>query len=152
MGMTIRAGVTSPEMIVVIAISTIASFTLVNQSLVTSVSILRVAFIFASAFFGLFGFFVSLYLTLLYLSNIRIYGYSYMNLATDLNWATIKNPSFDYHPKAIQSGTKRLLLRIIHELQKGMRTKILHIKQIASLSIVKGCYFYSLNYFGLFLL
>ena len=46
----IRAGVTSPEMIVVIAISTIASFTLVNQSLVTSVSILRVAFIFASAF------------------------------------------------------------------------------------------------------
>ena len=49
---TIRAGVTSPEMIVVIAISTIASFTLVNQSLVTSVSILRVAFIFASAFSG----------------------------------------------------------------------------------------------------
>ncbi|WP_249664304.1 spore germination protein, partial [Lysinibacillus sp. D4B1_S16] len=48
----IRAGVTSPEMIVVIAISTIASFTLVNQSLVTSVSILRIAFILASAFLG----------------------------------------------------------------------------------------------------
>ncbi|MDM5349442.1 spore germination protein [Lysinibacillus sphaericus] len=104
----IRAGVTSPEMIVVIAISTIASFTLVNQSLVTSVSILRIAFILASAFFGLFGFFVSLYLTLLYLCNIRIYGYSYMNLATDLNWSTIKKSIFRLSPKGYTERNKAL--------------------------------------------
>jgi len=104
----IRAGVTSPEMIVVIAISTIASFTLVNQSLVTSVSILRIAFILASAFLGLFGFFVSLYLTLLYLSNIRIYGYSYLNLATDLNWSTIKKSIFRLSPKGYTERNKAL--------------------------------------------
>ncbi len=104
----IRAGVTSPEMIVVIAISTIASFTLVNQSLVTTMSILRVAFIFASAFFGLFGFFISLYFTLLYLCNIRIYGYSYMNLATDLNWSTIKKSIFRLSQKEYMDRNKAL--------------------------------------------
>lgn len=104
----IRAGVTSPEMIVIIAISTIASFTLVNQSLVTSISILRVAFILASAFLGLFGFFVSLYLTFLYLCNIRIYGYSYMNLATDLNWMTIKKSIFRLSPKGYSERNKAL--------------------------------------------
>ncbi|MFJ5562724.1 spore germination protein [Lysinibacillus xylanilyticus] len=104
----IRAGVTSPEMIVVIAISTIASFTLVNQSLVTTISILRVTFILASAFFGLFGFFISLYFTLLYLCNIRIYGYSYMNLATDLNWTTIKKSIFRLSPKGYAERNKAL--------------------------------------------
>ncbi|MBG9455418.1 spore gernimation protein [Lysinibacillus sphaericus] len=104
----IRAGVTSPEMIVVIAISTIASFTLVNQSLVTTISLLRVTFIIASAFFGLFGFFVSLFFTLLYLCNIRIYGYSYMNLATDLNWMTIKKSIFRLSPKGYTERNKAL--------------------------------------------
>jgi spore germination protein KA len=104
----IRAGVTSPEMIVVIAISTIASFTLVNQSLVTTISILRISFILASAFLGLFGFFISLYFTLLYLCNIRIYGYSYMNLATDLNWMTIKKSIFRLSPKGYTERNKAL--------------------------------------------
>ncbi|MGE7675420.1 spore germination protein [Lysinibacillus sp. NPDC094403] len=104
----IRAGVTSPEMIVIIAISTIASYTLVNQSLVTTISILRIMFIIASAFLGLFGFFISLYLTLLYLCNIRIYGYSYMNLATDLNWATIKKSIFRLSSKGYTERNKAL--------------------------------------------
>ena len=49
----IRAGITSPAMIVIIAISTIATFTLVNQSLVTAVSILRICFIIANLIIGL---------------------------------------------------------------------------------------------------
>ena len=80
----IRAGVTSPEMIVIIAVSTIASYTLVNQSLVTTVSILRIVFILFSGFLGLFGFFISLFFVLLYLSNIRIFGYPYMDIGADL--------------------------------------------------------------------
>ncbi|RKD24624.1 spore gernimation protein [Ammoniphilus oxalaticus] len=86
----IRAGITSPAMVVVIATSTIATFTLVNQSLVMSVSILRICFILLTSFFGLFGFFLSLYFTVLYLANIRIFGVPYINIAADLNWQTIK--------------------------------------------------------------
>lgn len=86
----IRAGLTSPAMIVVIAISTIATFTLVNQSLVTAVSVVRIVLILMTSILGLFGFFISLYFLLLYLSNIRIFGVPYMNIATDLSWSTIK--------------------------------------------------------------
>lgn len=85
----IRAGITSPTMIVVIALSTIATFTLVNQSLVNAVGILRIFFIVASAFLGLFGFFMSIFFTVLYVANIRVFGVPYLNLTADLNWKTI---------------------------------------------------------------
>ncbi|QUG41793.1 spore germination protein [Psychrobacillus sp. INOP01] len=90
----IRAGLTSPAMIVIIAISTISTFTLVNQSLVTAVSILRICLIFITAFFGLFGFFIGFYFTIIYLSNIRIFGVPYMNIASDLSWSTISKSLF----------------------------------------------------------
>ncbi len=85
----IRAGITSPAMVVIIALSTIASFTLVNQNLATTISVLRVFFILLSSFFGLFGFFLSFFFVLVYLSNIRTLGYPYMNITTDLSWSTI---------------------------------------------------------------
>lgn len=90
----IRAGITSPAMIVIIATSTIATFTLVNQSLVTAVSLLRFIFIIITAFLGLFGFFMSLYFTLIYLASIFIFGVSYLNIATDLSWSTIAKSLF----------------------------------------------------------
>lgn len=95
----IRAGLTSPAMIVVIAISTIATFTLVNQSLVTAVSIVRIILILITSILGLFGFFIALYFLLLYLSNIRIFGVPYMNIATDLSWSTIKRSLIRPAPK-----------------------------------------------------
>ncbi|MFS0576275.1 spore germination protein [Sporosarcina sp. 179-K 3D1 HS] len=84
----IRAGITSPAMVVIIAISTIATFTLVNQAVVTSVSVLRVCFILLTSFFGLFGLLMSVYFTLVYLANIRVFGVPYMNVSADLNWRT----------------------------------------------------------------
>jgi len=86
----IQAGLTSPAMIVIIATSSIATTTLVNQSLVTAVSSLRISFILLTAFFGLFGFFVSFFFTILYLSNIRTFGVPYLNITADLSWETIK--------------------------------------------------------------
>lgn len=85
----IRAGITSPAMIVIIATSTIASFTLVNQSLVTTISVVRVFYILIASIFGLFGFFMSLFITLVYLANIRIFGVPYLSMGADLNWSTI---------------------------------------------------------------
>ncbi|ARD48190.1 spore germination protein [Sporosarcina sp. P37] len=95
----IRAGITSPAMIVVIAASTISTFTLVNQSLVGSVSILRVFFIILTAFFGLFGFLMSLYFTVQYLAGIRTFGVPYMNLAADLSWKTIAKTLLRLNPR-----------------------------------------------------
>ncbi len=90
----IRAGITSPAMIVIIATSVIASYTAVNQSLVTAVGILRLLFIVMTAFFGLFGFFLSLFALLTYLANIRIFGVPYLNLPANINMSTITKTLF----------------------------------------------------------
>lgn len=84
----IRAGITSPAMVVVIAVSTIATFTLVNQSLVGLTTLLRILFICLTAIFGMFGFFVSIYLVIMCLAHIKVFGVPYVNIAADLN---IKN-------------------------------------------------------------
>lgn len=95
----IRAGVTSPAMIVIIAISTIATFTLVNQSLVLAISILRICTILITAFLGLFGFFISLYFVILVLANIRTFGVPYLNAWLELNWSTFLKTLFRLSPK-----------------------------------------------------
>lgn len=90
----IRAGVTSPAMVVIIAVSTIATFTLVNQSLLTAVIIVRVIFVLFTAIFGLFGLFVAIFLLLTYLANIRVFGVPYMGIAADISWSNFSKTFF----------------------------------------------------------
>lgn len=85
----ISAGLTSPAMLVVIAASAIATFTLVNQSLVGAVSLLRIISIIFSSFLGLFGFLFSILLILTYISNIRVFGVPYLPLAANLKLSNI---------------------------------------------------------------
>jgi len=90
----IKAGVTSPSMIVVIATSSIAAFTLINQSIVSAMSIFRIIIIVASAFLGLFGFFISMFFILLYMANLRVLGVPYLSIGADLDWQDIKKSLF----------------------------------------------------------
>ncbi|WP_368653866.1 spore germination protein [Ornithinibacillus sp. 4-3] len=109
----IRAGITSPAMIVVIAISTIATFTLVNQSLVTAVSVVRFGSILLTGLLGLFGFFMSFYFLLVYLAGFRIFGAPYLEVAEQINWTNIKKTflrplqkDFYKRPEELRSADK----------------------------------------------
>ncbi|WP_404346847.1 spore germination protein [Sutcliffiella horikoshii] len=73
----IRAGLTSPTMLVVAATTYIASFTLVNQSLSSAITIIRFAVILISTFFGLFGVILSFILTVFYFSTLNSFGAPY---------------------------------------------------------------------------
>ncbi|QAY66629.1 spore germination protein [Paenibacillus protaetiae] len=75
----IRAGLTSPTMLVVAAITAVSSFTLVNQTINGSVSIVRLLILLLSSVLGLFGFFVGSLATLVYLCSLKSFGYSYMS-------------------------------------------------------------------------
>lgn len=85
----IRAGITSPAMVVIIALSFIATFTIVNQSLLTVITLIRLSFILVTSFFGLFGFFFCLYLLILYMANIRVFGVPYLNFSANLSWSNV---------------------------------------------------------------
>ncbi len=103
-----RAGITSASMIVIIATSTIATYTLVNQSLVTSVNIIRLYTIICAAFFGLFGFIISVFLLLIYLCNMRTFGVPYMNIGAELTWENISDTLFRRHSRGYTKRPKAL--------------------------------------------
>ncbi|RJS61970.1 spore germination protein [Bacillus sp. PK3_68] len=85
----IRAGLTSPSMLVVIAGSFVAMTTLVNQSFIGVISLLRFFVIILVALFGFFGFFAAIFLIGIYAARIRTFGVPYLELATRLSWKNI---------------------------------------------------------------
>lgn len=82
----IRAGLTSPTMLVVAAITYISSFTLVNQTLGTAITILRFVVLFLSTFFGLFGVIIAYILTIFYFSTITSFGTPYLGSVAPLDF------------------------------------------------------------------
>jgi hypothetical protein len=70
----IRGGITSPTTLVVIGITAISSFTLVNQSLSGNIFLLRVFVLLFSYSMGIYGFFISLMFIFLYLTRLKSFG------------------------------------------------------------------------------
>lgn len=81
----IRAGLTSPTMLVVAAVTYISSFTLVNQSLSVAITILRFFILILSTFLGLFGVIVGFILTVVYFSSISSFGTPYLGAVAPIS-------------------------------------------------------------------
>jgi hypothetical protein len=81
----IRAGLTSPAMLVIIAGSSIATFTLVNHSLIGAISLARIASIFLSSVLGLFGFLFMLHFLIIAVCNIRVLGVPLFGITANLD-------------------------------------------------------------------
>ncbi|MCA0755438.1 spore germination protein [Paenibacillus sp. N4] len=93
----IRAGLTSPTMLVAAAVTSVATFTLVNQSLTGSVSVVRYAILLLSSVLGIFGFFVGVFAVLIYLCSLESFGHSYLSPLAPLKFrqlapALMQNP------------------------------------------------------------
>jgi len=76
----IRAGLASPILIVVIASSSVATYTLVSMSLHGIVSILRIFVIVLSSIVGLYGFLVAIFMIVLFVANMESFGVSYLSI------------------------------------------------------------------------
>jgi Bacillus/Clostridium GerA spore germination protein len=81
----IRAGLTSPTMLVVAALTYISSFTLVNQALSVSITILRFIILLLRTLFGLFGVILGFILTIFYLSTISSFGTPYLGAVAPIS-------------------------------------------------------------------
>lgn len=82
----ISAGIAGAGTIVVIAISVLATFTLVNQTLVGIVSLLRIVVLLISGFLGLFGTMISLLALILFMVNLRSFGTYYLSPLSPPHW------------------------------------------------------------------
>ncbi|GIW49676.1 MAG: hypothetical protein KatS3mg080_0287 [Anoxybacillus sp.] len=99
----INAGLAAPGTLVVMATSVIATFTLVNQSLAGTVSILRFIVFAASSLLGLFGFIASMFFLLVYTANLTSFGVPYL--------APLSPATGDIWKVVITSGWKKFKLR-----------------------------------------
>lgn len=80
----IRAGLTSPALVVIAAISTISTFVLINQTLSGAVTLLRFFVLACSSLLGIYGFFFACLSIILYMANLRSFGMPYLSPAAPL--------------------------------------------------------------------
>ncbi|WP_026690469.1 spore germination protein [Alteribacter aurantiacus] len=82
----IRGGITSPTMLVVVGVTAISSFTLVNQSLAGNLFLIRLYVLLFSWLAGLFGFFIASLSLLIYLSSLKSFGIPYLQAGMGNSW------------------------------------------------------------------
>jgi spore germination protein KA/spore germination protein len=75
---SIRAGIASPIMVIIVALTGIASFSMAQFSFATSLRVLRFPLMIFSAFLGGFGMMIALLLIWLHLANLRPLGQPYL--------------------------------------------------------------------------
>jgi spore germination protein KA/spore germination protein len=76
---SIRAGIASPIMVIIVALTGIASFSLAQFSFATALRVLRFPLMIFSAFLGGFGMMIALLLIWLHLANLRPLGQPYLS-------------------------------------------------------------------------
>lgn len=74
----IRAGLASPTIIVIIALTAVATYTLVNQSLTGTVTVLRFLILIMATFLGIYGVFIGAFAVLIYLCQLQSFKLHYM--------------------------------------------------------------------------
>ena len=74
----IRAGLASTTMLIVAALTAVATFTLVNQTLSASVTVVRNIINAAAAFLGMYGCILSIVYIIIYLSRLESFGLPYL--------------------------------------------------------------------------
>lgn len=87
----IRAGLTSPTMLVVSATTAVATFTLVNQTLSGTVSIIRLYVLIWSSLLGMLGFFIGILSLIAYLSVLESFGLPYLAPVSPLTIKDLMN-------------------------------------------------------------
>ncbi|WP_256758041.1 spore germination protein [Cohnella sp. WQ 127256] len=87
----IRAGLVSPSVVVVGAITAVTSVTLVNQSLSTVVSVIRLSIFLFSSIIGMYGLILSLILFVAYLSRLHSFGVPFLTPLSPLHYKDLAN-------------------------------------------------------------
>jgi len=75
----IRAGIASTTMLVVASLTAVASFSLVNQSLVGTVSVIRFFTMLCASFLGMYGFILAVIGITLYMSKLTSFGIPFLS-------------------------------------------------------------------------
>lgn len=107
----IRAGLASPTLLVVVAVAAVATYTLVNQSLTGTVTILRIYTMLIATFFGVYGFALSVLSIIVYLTQLESFKLSYLAPLTSLSFKEYLSTFLTNPFRRRKSSTKLLQKR-----------------------------------------
>lgn len=98
----IRAGLASTTLLVVAAITAVASFTLVNQSLVGSVSIVRLFILLCASILGMYGFILATISVVFYMSRLESFGVPFLAPISPVTWKDLVGALLRKPPYAVR--------------------------------------------------
>lgn len=90
----ISAGLTSTGSLVIVALSVMATFTLSNQHIVSTVTLLRLLTLLICSLLGMFGFMMTLLGTVLFFANMRSFGVYYLSPIAPTSWPDVYKTLF----------------------------------------------------------
>lgn len=110
----VDAGLVSPIVVIIVAITGICSFAIPHVSLVTGFRLMKFVIIFTSAILGLFGFWLGVIAILLHLVTLKSFGIPYMfpftsgdiNDYTDFKDTIVRFPLFSMKKRPIFANPK----------------------------------------------
>lgn len=105
----VEAGLVSPIVVIIIALTGVCGFAIPNVSLVSGIRLTKYLIIFLSAMLGLFGFWLAAILILIHLASLKSFGFPYLypfvsgetNNYTDLKDSIIRMPVFTMKKRPI---------------------------------------------------
>lgn len=103
---SINAGLVSPIVVVVSALTIVANATFVNQSLASSAVILRFSSFIISSLLGMFGFISAIFVLIIIMSKIRSFGLPYLLIFTPAYWSKLSK-SFLQIPIQLKKANKK---------------------------------------------
>lgn len=107
----VEAGIVSPAMVIVVAVTAIANFATPSFSIAISARLIRFIFMVAAAVFGFYGVFLGMIMLIVHLCSLRSFGISYMSplapfIPVNNDDTIIRAPLWDFkqRPKWISGG------------------------------------------------
>lgn len=94
----VNAGIVSPGMVIVVALTGVASFSIPSYDLAMTNRLLQVPFMLLAGFFGLYGITVGLFILLAHLVSLRSFGVPYMSPLAPLDSRALREDSFFRSP------------------------------------------------------
>ena len=109
----VSAGIVSPIMIIIVALTAITSFTTTNYEISFAFRIIRFAFIIIASTLGLYGIALGCMVTLAHLTKLESFGISYLSPIVNLDKGDIKDTIVKYpirfftkRPQYMKTGDK----------------------------------------------
>ncbi|MDI3257063.1 MAG: spore germination protein [Kyrpidia sp.] len=87
----VKAGIVSPAMVIIVALTGIASFTIPSYNIAITFRLLRFPVMIMAGIFGLYGIIVFLLILWIHLVSLRSFGVPYMSPMAPLVWSDIKD-------------------------------------------------------------